>query len=91
MEMILIKIGSIEWDKMWLWVAEHPLNKDNEQPTVCLNNNQAWEYMGSYKQKDVVISEFRHRNHPITNRVEKLSLEHKDFDINSIEKTLKIN
>ena len=74
MEMILIKIGSPEWDYMWNWIAEHPLNKDNEQPTVCLNNDEAWQYMGSYIQKDKAIHEFRHRNHPLTNRVEKLSV-----------------
>ena len=30
--------------------------------------------MGSYIQKDKAIHEFRHRNHPLTNRVEKLSV-----------------
>jgi len=90
MEMILITPESIEWNFMWNWLANHPINKDNEEPTVCLNNTQSWQYMGSYKNGKKVITEFRHRIHPITNRVERLSVEHKDFDEDSILKTIKI-
>lgn len=70
MEFILIKPDSNEWNKMWEWVAKHPLNEGITEPTVALNelNGEAWQYMGSYRSKDGrVVSEFRHRSHPIDN------------------------
>jgi hypothetical protein len=66
MEMVLIKNGSSEWERMWQKLAEHPLNKGLEEPTVALNpdNGEMWQYMGSYKQGPRTIHEFRHRSHP---------------------------
>lgn len=64
MEMVLIKIDSNEWIYMWEWLAAHPINKDLDEPTVALNDGEAWQYMGSYRSKDKrVIHTFRHRKH----------------------------
>jgi hypothetical protein len=74
MKLTLIEPNSPEWDFMWEWLAKHPLNKDIAEPTVALNGDQAWQYMGSYKQKDKVIHSFRHRNHPATNSIQTISV-----------------
>jgi hypothetical protein len=76
MEMILIEQKSPEWDSMWKWVAEHPINENIEHPTVALNDEsgEAWQYMGSFRQKNKVIHEFRHRHHPKTGRREYLKV-----------------
>ena len=84
MKMIIIKQDTKDWNFMWDWLTKHPLNKDNENPTQCNNNGEVWQYMGSYQSDLKVISEFRHRNHPMTNRVERVSVKHIDFDIKSI-------
>ena len=90
MEMILIKIDSLEWEYMWNWLANHPINQDLEDPKLAPNDGEVWQYMGSYKNKDVVITEFRHRNHPKTNGLYKTSVEHPFFDENSIHSSAKI-
>lgn len=74
MEMILIEPKSPEWEYMWNWLEQHPLNNDVEDKRLALNNGEAWQYMGSWRQGEKVIHEFRHRNHPTTQTVQKLSL-----------------
>lgn len=90
MDLVLIKKDSKEWNYIWNWLAEHPLNEDIEEPQVALNDGYMWEYMGSFKHNDNVITQFRHRHHIKTNRLEELMLSHKDFDIDSIEKSFKL-
>lgn len=90
MNLVLIKIGSPEWELMWKWVEEHPLNKDLEDPSTALNEGEAWQYMGSYQLDERIIHTFRHRNHPRTNRVQNISLQGTNkLDNNQIEKTFK--
>lgn len=74
MELVLIEPDSPEWLFMWDWLAKHPLNKDIELPMVAMNQGQAWQYMGSYKQKERVIHTFRHRNHPTTGSIQTTSV-----------------
>lgn len=74
MELILIEPSSPEWDFMWNWLASHPINKGLEDPTTAMNDGEAWQYMGSFKQADRVIHTFRHRNHPATSTVQTLNL-----------------
>lgn len=91
--MILIKVGSNEWHYMWNWLKAHPLNVDQEDPYTAMHpeTKECWQYMGSYKNGNRVISEFRHRNHPLTNKMEKLSVNaSNEFNGDDIEKTLKI-
>lgn len=74
MKLVLIKQDSAEWNYMWDLVRNHPINESIEEPTIALNNGEAWQYMGSYRQDDKVIHTFRHRNHPKTNRRYDLTL-----------------
>ena len=91
MELVIIEMDSPEWDIMWNWLAEHPINKDLDNPSLAINNGEVWQYMGSYKLKNKVIHNLRHRSHPLTNRVENLSLNASEtFDINQIKKSFKI-
>lgn len=90
MEMILIKIDSPEWDYMWNWIAEHPLNKDNAEPMVCSNEGEVWQYMGSFMNDNKVVHEFRHRLHPVTGERAYLKLNGSPaFNENDVEKRLK--
>ena len=70
MELVAIKIGSPEWEFMWNWLASHPINEGLEEPQVAENNGEAWQYMSSYLQSGKILHEFRHRNHPTTNKLE---------------------
>jgi len=68
MEMILIKVDSNEWNYMWEWLASHPLNDGLKDPSIAINelNNEVWKYMGSFRQGDKVVHEFKHHSHPLT-------------------------
>ena len=91
MELVAIKIGSPEWDFMWNWLASHPVNEGLEEPQVAENNGEAWQYMGSFKNKDKVIHEFRHRMHPVTGNPYKASVEaSENFTQDCIENSAKI-
>jgi hypothetical protein len=86
MEFLNIKHNSTEWDYIWNFVANHPINEDIDEPMVALNGGEEWQYMGSYKHKDKIIHEVRHRLHPKTNGVYKLSLNASDtFDDTQID------
>lgn len=78
MEFILLKIQSEAWNEMWDWLASHPINSGLELPDLAYNpeSNSGWQYIGSYKHKDRVISEFAHYNHPVTQKPEKVSYSH---------------
>ena len=78
MEFVLIKIQSEAWNEMWDWLKAHPLNSGLEIPDLALNpdTNSGWRYIGSYKHKDKVISEFMHSLHPVTQKLEKVSYSH---------------
>lgn len=79
MEYVLIKPDSNEWSHMWEWIAKHPLNDGINEPTVALNDGEAWQYMGSFRSiKGDVISEFRHRCHPIDNERHYLKMNHEN-------------
>lgn len=75
MKLVLIEIDSIEWNYMWNWLSNHPINKDLEEPSIALNEGESWQYMGSLKQGDRLIHQFRHRNHPVTQNIQSVSLE----------------
>lgn len=91
MEMIILKQDSPEWNFAWEWLANHPLNKGLEIPSLAPNNGEGWHYMGSYRQNGQVVHEFRHRSHPVTDRVEFLKLNASDsMNAEDIEKTVPI-
>lgn len=66
MELIFVKRDSPEWNYIWDFVANHPINEGIEEPQTAFYMGEAWQYMGSFKQGDRVIHEFRHRYHPRT-------------------------
>jgi hypothetical protein len=77
MELVIIEIGSPEWEYAWNWLSAHPLNSGLEEPSVASHSEsgEAWQYMGSFKQGNRVIHEFRHRQHPVTQRREDLKVQ----------------
>lgn len=90
MNLILIKPNSPEWDYMWKWLEDHPLNKDIQEPSTALNDGEAWQYMGSWQQDDRAIHSFRHRNHPVTNSIQSVSVQaSENLTPDQIEKTFK--
>ena len=70
-------------EEAWEWLEAHPLNKGLEDPTA------SWEYMGSYRQGKKLVSDFRHKNHPLTNSTHTVSFGHIAID-EDIEKKYKI-
>lgn len=74
MELVLIDPNSDEWNYMWQWLADHPINKDIPEPTLALNENEGWQYMGTYANKNRYIHSFRHKNHPLTKNIQTLNL-----------------
>jgi len=74
MEFVLIKQDSPEWAFIWNWLEKHPINKGLEEPRVAENNGAEWEYIGSYKQDDRILHEFRHLCHPTTQGAIKTSV-----------------
>jgi hypothetical protein len=78
MEFVLIKIQSEAWNEMWDFIKAHPINSGLELPDLALNpdTKSGWTYIGSYKHKDRVISEFNHSLHPVTQKPEKVSYSH---------------
>lgn len=76
MEMILLNPQSSEWDFIWQWLEDHPLNEGLEDKKLAKNENEGWQYMGSWRQGENVVSEFRHRNHPLTQSMHNLSVSH---------------
>lgn len=74
MEMLLIKRDSQEWNTMWDTLATHPINEGYEEPSLVINEGEAWQYMGSFRQDTRIIHEFRHRNHPMFGRREYIKI-----------------
>lgn len=93
MEMVLIKPESREWNYMWDWVANHPLNEGLTEPSTAISEDgEVWQYMGSFRQNNLTIHEFRHRYHPVTNNREYLKVKcSEDITDEDIEKVLKVN
>ena len=77
MELVIIEIGSPEWEYMWNWLSEHPINSGLEEPSIAKHpvSGEAWQYMGTFKQGERVIHELRHREHPITQKREGLKVQ----------------
>ncbi len=89
MEMILIKQDSPEWEYMWGWLENHPINQGQENPSIVLNEGEAWQYMGSYSSTST-IHEFRHRNHPNVGQITLKVHASDGFNQDDIFKSLKV-
>jgi hypothetical protein len=91
MDLVLIKEGTDEWNTMWSMIETHPINEGLEEPKAALNQGEAWQYMSTYRQGEKYLSEFRHRCHPRTNKIEKIVFEHKEpIKSESISKVIKV-
>lgn len=90
MELVLLKRESAEWNSMWERLSQHPINVGLEEPIVALNEGEAWQYMFSFFNGDKILHEFRHRNHPTTNKVERIIFNGgNDFSDDQIEQRKK--
>jgi hypothetical protein len=78
MEFVLIKRDSPEWDFIWEWLKAHPINEGLEQPDVVQNEDEAWQYTGSFMNGKKAVHSFRHRCFPKTGNVVNLSLNASD-------------
>jgi len=89
--MIIVKRDSDEWNYMWEYVATHPLNEGLPDTSIAMNQGEAWQYMGSFKQDSKVIHEFRHRFHPKTQKREYIKLNGNDnLGTDDIEKVIPV-
>lgn len=85
MEAVILKQDSEDWLGAWGWLEAHPVNQGLSEPKVALNEGEVWQYMGSYLKDGVLISDFRHRNHPRTNAKYSCSFEHPEYDEKGFE------
>lgn len=91
MDFIIVKRDTSEWHFMWLWLELHEINVGLIEPTVAEHQGEVWEYMGSYRNKDNTVHEFRHRLHPSNNILTIKSLSASDsFTEDQIESIRKI-
>lgn len=56
-----------EWDWMWTRLGELEINFGLPDPTVAINEGEAWQYMGTERRGRKWVHVFRHRCHPKTN------------------------
>jgi hypothetical protein len=74
MELVLLKPESREWEYAWHWLEQHPINLELSEPTLALNEGEGWKYMGSLKQGNRILHQFKHLKHPKTGGIKELSL-----------------
>ena len=65
--MEVVNRNTSEWNYMWDRLAGFYLNKNNEQPCVCMNYGESWQYMDTSIYDGQLKHCFRHRLHPLTN------------------------
>ena len=90
MEFVLVTINSKLWNEIWDELESHPINDNIENPSVAENNGFSWEYRGSFKKNNILISEFLHRNHPATNTLYKLVFKRELEDDSDIFKRINL-
>lgn len=79
MKIGVLKENTESWNEIWDTLANHPINSSLDEPKIALNNELdfVWEYIYSVVKDNVIISEFRHKLHPLTKKPEKINLYHK--------------
>ncbi|OED47525.1 hypothetical protein ACH42_02865 [Endozoicomonas sp. (ex Bugula neritina AB1)] len=73
---LFVERDSSEWSFMWKQLSGHVLNHGLEEPAVCLNGFQSWQYMGSNSDEKKHV--FRHRSHPKTSSREYIEIPFSD-------------
>ncbi len=90
MEFVIIKVDSNLWNNLWDELALHPINEGVESPSTAIHEGNSWEYRGSFKQDNIIISDFLHRKHPTTNNSYRVSIRREIFDNTDIAKTIRL-
>ena len=93
LELVLVKIGSSEWEYIWEYLKTHPINKGLDNPMDAPNEatGNMWEYMGTYMHNGKGIHQLRHLKHPLTNELKEISLNASStFTQDQIEKKFKL-
>jgi hypothetical protein len=90
MEVVILKKDTPEWNTAWEWLGDHPINDNISNPKEALNDGEAWQYLSSYLKDGVLISQFRHRNHPKTNNLYSCSYRHESYDEANFEVRRKV-
>lgn len=62
-----------EWDRMWAWIAAHPVNKGLPDPLEAedTETGECWQYMDTEQDEGSPpcwVHVFRHRYHPVLKR-----------------------
>jgi hypothetical protein len=78
MEYIVLKQESPSWEWCWNWLNDNPINAGITDPSIALNDGNAWEYMGTVRNKGIAISSFKHNSHPFDNEQKNISVQHLD-------------
>ncbi len=91
MDLVLVEIGSPEWDFIWQYVDSHPINEGVENASLVLTDGIGWEYLGTLMQNDKAIHRIRHKLHPKTGGVYNLTFNASDtFTKEQIAKKFKL-
>ena len=90
MDYIFIKSDSKEWGDMWDYVRTHPINEGLDEPCTAENEGEEWQYLGSFKNGNTVISQLIHGKHPKTNQRYKIPYQHETFNEDCIGKSSRI-
>jgi hypothetical protein len=91
MDLVIVEQGSEEWQYIWDYVANHPINEGIDEPRVAFNQGEQFQYMGSYRQGDKVCHSIRHRFHPRNNDRVNLTFHASDkFTSEQISKVIKV-
>jgi hypothetical protein len=76
MEFVILKESSEEFGYMWDMLRLHPINGGLDEPCIALNEGEVWQYMGTYRNGDILISDFRHRCHPYSQELATATFPH---------------
>jgi len=90
MELVLLIPESEAWEEAWTFIHDHPINEGLDEPSVAMNDGEAWQYVGTFLNNGKAISSFRHRLHPKTGGLYNVSYEHKELQEDQIQKKFKL-
>ena len=90
MEFVIIKTDSELWNSLWDELASHPINEGIEDPSIAMYSGHCWEYRGSFKHGNVLISDFLHRSHPNTHQLYRHAIRRETSNKLDIQKTMRL-
>ena len=78
MDFVILKQGSPTWEHIWDEIAKNPINNGIDNPSIAMNEGEAWQYMGTILDGTKYLSDFRHRCHPYNSLPKYITIEHPD-------------